>query len=381
MSEALSSRQRMLLAMTNQQPDRVPVAPDISNMVPCRLTGKPFWDIYLNQNPPLWQAYLDAVKYFGIDGWFIYAHLEFQTKPRCAVTDEVVFQDDQRILMRYTFHTPAGDLVSEVEFPRDMPPRATKRLMTNFVEDFEKFKYTYDEVLGYRNDAFQAMRHTVGELGVVSLNTWMPGFHAWHDTIEGTLEALTLAYHDFPGLFEEWRQLEHARCLRQLDMCIDAKPDFILFGASGLLTLQSPTIFRHLSLPTLQEGTRRCKQAGIPTMLHACGKERYLVEVFANETDLDCVNPLEMPPMGDCDLREVKASFGHRLALMGNLHTTETMWRGTPAQVEQACLEALAAAKGEGGFILSTGDQCGRDTPDANIFKMVEVGKRAGRYS
>ena len=36
------------------------------------LTGKPFWDIEMRETPPLWKAYIEAVKYFGIDGWFIY---------------------------------------------------------------------------------------------------------------------------------------------------------------------------------------------------------------------------------------------------------------------------------------------------------------------
>ena len=35
----------------------------------------------------------------------------------------------------------------------------------------------------------------------------------------------------------------------------------------------------------------------------------------------------------------------------------------------------------DGGFILSTGDQCGRDTPDANLFKRVEVARDYGRYT
>ena len=35
---------------------------------------------------------------------------------------------------------------------------------------------------------------------------------------------------------------------------------------------------------------------------------------------------------------------------------------------------------GDGGFILSTGDQCGRDTPQANQFRMVEVAKTYGIY-
>jgi len=39
-------------------------------MVPARRTGKPFWDIYVYQDPPLWKAYIDACKYYDIDGGF-----------------------------------------------------------------------------------------------------------------------------------------------------------------------------------------------------------------------------------------------------------------------------------------------------------------------
>ena len=65
----MTSKERMIKVMLNQQPDIVPVTPDISKMIPCRLTVKPFSDIYLYKNPPLWKAYIDAVRYFGFDGW------------------------------------------------------------------------------------------------------------------------------------------------------------------------------------------------------------------------------------------------------------------------------------------------------------------------
>lgn len=43
----MTSKERILVAMQNKEADMVPVSPDISNMIPCKLTGKPFWDIYL----------------------------------------------------------------------------------------------------------------------------------------------------------------------------------------------------------------------------------------------------------------------------------------------------------------------------------------------
>ena len=84
--------------------------------------------------------------------------------------------------------------------------------------------------------------------------------------------------------------------------------------------------------------------------------------------------------MGDCDLAEVKRLYGHQLSLMGNLHTTEVMLRGKPADVEQASRKAIDDAAQGGGFILSTGDQCGRDTPFENIQAMIQTAKTYGKY-
>ena len=42
----------------NGQSDCVAVAPDVSNMVLCRLTGKPFWDIYIAEGETCWRSLL-----------------------------------------------------------------------------------------------------------------------------------------------------------------------------------------------------------------------------------------------------------------------------------------------------------------------------------
>jgi len=84
--------------------------------------------------------------------------------------------------------------------------------------------------------------------------------------------------------------------------------------------------------------------------------------------------------MGDCDLAELKRLYGTKLVLKGNLHTTNVMLRGSPADVVAASRKAIDDAAAGGRFILSTGDQCGRDTPDENLFAMVETARTYGRY-
>jgi len=105
-----------------------------------------------------------------------------------------------------------------------------------------------------------------------------------------------------------------------------------------------------------------------------------LVRICAEETELSSINPLEIPPMGDCDLALLKREYGHQISLMGNLHTTEVMLKGSVQTVIDAAKQAIDDAAAGGGFILSTGDQCGRDTPDENLRALIDTARAYGKY-
>jgi len=377
----MTSKERMLAAMNKRQPDMVPVAPDISNMIPCRLTGKPFWDIYHKADPPLWRAYMDAVRFFKMDGWFIYGGVHFKPKhDERTWESEIISREDERFTVRGTCHTPAGDLWSETIFYIADPPTVTHAWIKDLKEDLPKIRYMFPEIDGLDRAPLDEQIAYCGDDAAVACCVGVPGLHDLHGWFDGGEIAAVYAMADYPDEFDELIAIEQEHYCRSAEMLIEAKPDFILLGASGLWTLSSPDIFRKCSLPTIQRVTRMCKEAGLPSMLHACGKDRELVDIFVNETDLDCVNPLEIPPMGDCDLAEIKRTYGLKIALMGNIHTTEVMLKGTPDDVRRACEEAIDAAAAGGGFILSTGDQCGRDTPFDNIHAMVETARRYGKY-
>jgi uroporphyrinogen decarboxylase len=126
--------------------------------------------------------------------------------------------------------------------------------------------------------------------------------------------------------------------------------------------------------------TKLAKEAGIPSHIHSCGPERELVKICAEVTDLTVIDPLEIPPMGNCSLKELKSLYGDRLVLKGNLHTTGVMLYGSPEDVAEASKRAIEDAGEGGGFILSTGDQCGRDTPFENIEAMVRTAQTFGKY-
>ena len=163
-------------------------------------------------------------------------------------------------------------------------------------------------------------------------------------------------------------------------MALPVKPDFLCVGGSGTLVFQTVDIFRQLALPAVKRAVELASAAGLPTHIHSCGPEAQLVRIMAEETGLTVIDPLEKPPMGDCDLADLKRRFGSRIVLKGNLHTTETMLRGSAEDVAAAARRAIDDAAAGGRFILSTGDQCGRDTPDANLHAMVRTARTYGRY-
>jgi uroporphyrinogen decarboxylase len=366
----VTPRQRMVVAMLNQQPDMVPVAPDMSNMIPCRLTGKPFWDIYLYHDPPLWRAYIDAARHFGIDGWLHALGPQSPLRNHAIVrrTDErIILQSYETVNSRRQW-APAVTVYYVADPPTHGVP-CEKIGLPREPEEWEDFD---DPTPGMtQTEVFAAARECMAEDGVVGLGVSIPGLYS--------VEQIYEYYDDYTTVKD--RALAHEDRVEEItrEACA-LRPDHILIGYSGALIFQTPAIFRDLGLPSLQKSTQICKEAGIPSQVHCCGPERALVEICAKESDLTSINPLERPPMGDCDLAEIKRLFGRDIGLMGNLHTTDPMLRGTPAEVARESRWCIDVAAEGGGFILSTGDQCGRDTPEGNILAMVETAREYGVY-
>lgn len=378
--QEMTSKERLLTAITGGIPDRVPCTPDFSNMIPCRLTGKPFWEVYLHNNPGLYQAYAQAVRHFGIDGWYC-TGVRFIHQNRNEYIPQTILQTEDRIRVRTTIRTPFGEMYETQEYYRDNPPSPVEKMVKDLESDFPKIRSMYTDIVRYEAPHLEAQRALCGDTGIFCLDLGVPGMHTWNNFFEGSLEAAVFAFQDYPELFEEWAYLDDKETLQRAAIYLSLKPDVLMIGASGTLTLSTPDMVRRFTLPTIKKITAMAKQAGIPTMMHSCGKSKQLVQMLHDETDLNCINPLEEPPMGDMLLKEAKALFGDKMCLMGNLNTTSVMLMGSPCDVEAACKKAIDDAGANGGFILSTGDQCGRDTPDENIFKMVEVAQTYGQYT
>jgi len=68
--------------------------------------------------------------------------------------------------------------------------------------------------------------------------------------------------------------------------------------------------------------------------------------------------------------------LGGKVTMNGNIHTVETLIRGNTADVRREVREVREAFAGNPRVILGTGDQVGRETPEENLYAMIDEAKK-----
>ncbi len=381
----MTSRERLLTTLTGGIPDCVPVAPDFSNMIPARLTGKPFWDIYLYNDPPIWEAYIDCVKRFGIDslmdGYFSLSLPEedaANSRGNDGWERFIVFRSDERIVTQASRVRQGGRewaTTVDVYYVADSPTGAVdpaKIGLPAVPTEWEPLEGV--KPVDHGPSGLKRVKELMGDHGLIGV------FVAFTSVLVNTQQVYD--YYDDPGRYEGMVDERIAAAEERFHriMALDVLPDFLCVGGSGTLVFQTVDIFRKIGLPVVKRVIELATDAGMPTQIHSCGPEKELVRIMAEETSLTAIDPLEPPPMGDCDLAELKRLYGDKIVLKGNLHTTDVMLYGSVDDVIAASKKAIDDAGEGGGFILSTGDQCGRDTPLENLHAMVDTARTYGKY-
>jgi hypothetical protein len=287
--------------MKGGTPDRVPVQLGIFSIAPI-MSKSTFWDVYYHNKFDLTELMVQMVNEFDFDG-YLYTCINSRIKnDKRKIKTEMVSQDEEFIIQRTTMETPGGTLWSERTFPRTEAPTGT-RGMVKTVEDFKLYlEYCLPEPSDFEWDTapIQRSKKLMGDHGAVAATQMsLPGLHSLIDIFDGKLEAASYFMMDYPELIEEYRQRKEKILLKNLERALDAKPDYVEFSNSGMLTLSNPGWVRQLALPTLKKGARMCREAGIPSELHCCGKEHLVIEMICEEgIEIDSINPLQPPPMG-----------------------------------------------------------------------------------
>src|SRR5512145_3019340 len=141
--------------------------------------------------------------------------------------------------------------------------------------------------------------------------------------------------------------------------------------------LMSPRHFREFFYPGLCRVMRGYKELGLYTIKHTDGNLWPILDMII-DSGIDCLDPID--PQAGMDLGEVKAKYGDRVALKGNVDCAQLMTFGTPNEVVEATKEALRIGMPGGGFILSSSNSIHSAVKLENYAAMLRTLRECGRY-
>jgi uroporphyrinogen decarboxylase len=147
--------------------------------------------------------------------------------------------------------------------------------------------------------------------------------------------------------------------------------------AGNLGPLMSPRHFRKLFYPGLCRVMGGFKDLGLYVIKHTDGKLWPIIDMIV-DSGIDCLDPID--PQAGMDLAEVKARYGHRIALKGNVDCAQLMTFGTPDEVAEATREALRQGAPGGGFILSSSNSIHSAVKPENYHAMLSTWQEYRQY-
>jgi uroporphyrinogen decarboxylase len=148
-------------------------------------------------------------------------------------------------------------------------------------------------------------------------------------------------------------------------------------GSNNLLI--SPAMFRTFIKPCIERMVRVIKEhnPNVKVMLHSDGAIAKLIPEFLS-LGVDVIHPLE--PLQSMDLAAIKQQFGAQVSFLGGIDISHAM-PGTREQVIAETKLRLSQLAAGGGYILAPSNHLQADVPAENVITLYETAREFGEYS
>ncbi len=342
----MTPRERVMTALDRRQADRVPyleliIDPGVIAKV------NPEWD------------YETCVREFEIDA--IGTNEPWDPSSVEWVDEETkTFRDAWGVIRRHTTEVGSfpleGPIKSESDLRAYTPPDPTQDGLLPLIKD-----------VIVRNQGQRAV--------------FFPGRDGWiHASYLLDMEELLVDLILKPQLVHDVMDMVVDYHLRVMREAIRAGVDFVVFAddyAFNTAPLMSPAHFREFVYPRLKRVVKEAHDLGAKAVKHTDGNINLLLDMIV-ETGIDGLHPLE--PTANMDIGRVKAEYGDRICVMGNVDCAQLLTFGTPDEVRAAVRECVRAASPGGGHILSSSNSIHSSVKPENFVALVEAAHEYGEY-
>lgn len=338
----MTRRERLLTALRCGEPDRPPV--HIINATPSALaTMDKSWHPLLR----LALEKTEIIEEVGLPGQPAFSAY-FERHRR--VTEEPMDRPGwvKRVL---TVETPKGALTQVTEASPIGRESQLAKCLIESVADAEAFLSTPDEPMTYDLSSLASCDKKVGDAGVVAVHCPDPGCWVHHMIGSETIAFWTVDHRDLlHAIYDKVHRNQEdmlARALREA-------PGRLLTSGSGgekwIPPLVSPADFEEFLAPSVARIADIVHENDGLLWYHCHGHVRDFIERFA-DLGVDCLQPVEAPPLGDVTLGEAKRLAAGRMCLEGNVQWGDII-TSTPDEVRDMTRAAREEGRRGGAFIL-----------------------------
>lgn len=344
----MTSRERMLIALNNGRPDRLPcqVHGWMSYYLEHYLNGMDWWDAYEKFD-------MDYAIYVNPDYIYSEKSLADWEVERIDLGKDKTGNRCEKVLIT----TPKGNLTKTVVHT-DITDFDSEYLIKS-IADFEIWKEYYPVPSRVDFTQIQATRDRLGDKGIVRSHPFSPGQGSpWQSFcfLFGTEDSIMLGM-DEPDTLHEILESIVQKTLKVTEMWKGTPADVVeVGGGAGSSTVISPNFYREFGLPYDQRQNEVFRRAGIKVVNHFCGGLMPMLDlaVESGADGLETMTPAAMG--GDCDLKEASRRVGDQLFFIGGFDQNAGFENGTPEKARELVFECFEATKDHAGYILCPSD-------------------------
>jgi uroporphyrinogen decarboxylase len=367
----MKSKERMLLALNREKPDRLPASIHQWQGYHLEETMGGITDLEAFQ-----AVGLDAqIQYFQDMGQFWLVDADMSKVNTLTWRDEVtaISTDPDHRVAHHTVYTPEGILTYKTE--GDRKTTWITEYLIKHDEDLDLIR-KYMPVPNLDPQPIAKRYDEVGNAGILRGFVWGDQAGCWqHAACLMDITDLIYAAVDRPSWVHELLKILLDKKLQFIESMNGARFDLIeTGGGSASSTVISPKLHREFCLPYDRKLHDALHTIGFKVTYHTCGGTAAIEElIIANGADAS--ETLAPPSVGgNQEPWEFKHKVGNRIALIGGIDQFNTLTSGSQAEI-QAMVHRLFETVGyEGGYICSASDHF-FETPVANLVAFADAAK------
>jgi uroporphyrinogen-III decarboxylase len=389
----MNGRERILAAFRGEAVDYVPFAPNLYQ-----------WFYYhwsqRRLPPPVADAQhpFDVLRYLGAD---ILARWDTQWSTRTTYTQggysEAYFGEsdwDKPLVTAFNhypphkterhrrFETPHGTLTQVWTYMPEAGADFEAKYWWTEWEEYPAVRYML-EAREYTldTDDFRRWVQRVGDDGVVMLNLTESPLKALH-WLAGPQNA-TLFILDHPEEMLALARIHQEQALALLERVVDTPEAEIFISHDNLDSMfYAPYLYRDYCHAFFARAAEMIHRRGKHLMVHACGRNKVLLPMVG-EAQIDALEGVTPPPMGDVQLRDVRRLTGYpRFTLNGGMDAAhQELTDGAQAALRAYVRELFQSLDDQRHFIFASSCNTSPLTPWENLLYFRDFAREYGRIN